>query len=318
MKIIDLVKHTDNTLFSFELLPPLKGGNIESVYKLIDPLIEFNPINVNITYHQQEVVYKKLTNGLLQKKTMRKRPGTVAISAAIKYRYPQLEVVPHLICGGFTKSETEYALIDLHFLGIKNLLVLRGDPPKSQRLFRAEPEGHEYAIDLVKQILNLNQGIYQDEELRNKATTDFSVGVAGYPEKHFEAANMDVDLQALKEKVDAGADYIVTQMFFDNQKYFDFVDKCKAAGIDVPIVPGLKPISSMNDLKLLPLVFHIDIPEDLAAGLRKCKTNEDAIQLGVEWTVSQSLELKKYGVPALHYFTIGHTENIREIAQKVF
>jgi methylenetetrahydrofolate reductase (NADPH) len=318
MKIIDLLKHTDKPLFSFELLPPLKGGNIESVYKLIDPLIEFNPINVNITYHQQEVVYKKLPSGLLQKKTMRKRPGTVAISAAIKYRYPQLEVVPHLICGGFTKSETEYALIDLHFLGIKNLLVLRGDPPKSQRLFQPEPEGHEYAIDLVKQIVKLNEGIYQDEELKNKASTDFSVGVAAYPEKHFEAANMDVDLKFLKEKVDAGADYIVTQMFFDNQKYFDFVDRCRAAGITVPIVPGLKPISSMNDLKLLPLVFHIDIPEDLAAGLRKCKTNEDAIQLGIEWTVQQSRELKAYGVPALHYFTIGHTENIRDIAREVF
>jgi len=318
MKIIDLLKNTDKPLFSFELLPPLKGGNIESIYQLIDPLIEFNPINVNITYHQQEVVYKKLSGGLLQKKTMRKRPGTVAISAAIKYRYPQLEVVPHLICGGFTNSETEYALIDLHFLGIKNLLVLRGDPPKSQRLFRPEPEGHEYAIDLVKQIVSLNEGIYQDEELKNKASTDFSVGVAGYPEKHFEAANMDADLKFLKEKVDAGADYIVTQMFFDNQKYFTFVDRCRAAGITVPIVPGLKPIASMNDLKLLPLVFHIDIPEDLAAGLRKCKTNEDAIQLGIEWTVQQSQELKEYGVPALHYFTIGHTENIKDIAKEVF
>ena len=318
MKIIDLLKNTDKPLFSFELLPPLKGGNIESIYQLIDPLIEFNPINVNITYHQQEVVYKKLSGGLLQKKTMRKRPGTVAISAAIKYRYPQLEVVPHLICGGFTNSETEYALIDLHFLGIKNLLILRGDPPKSQRLFRPEPEGHEYAIDLVKQIVSLNEGIYQDEELKNKASTDFSVGVAGYPEKHFEAANMDADLKFLKEKVDAGADYIVTQMFFDNQKYFAFVDRCRAAGITVPIVPGLKPIASMNDLKLLPLVFHIDIPEDLAAGLRKCKTNEDAIQLGIEWTVQQSQELKEYGVPALHYFTIGHTENIKDIAKEVF
>jgi len=318
MKIIDLLKNTDKPLFSFELLPPLKGGNIESIYQLIDPLVEFNPVNVNITYHQQEVVYKKLSGGLLQKKTMRKRPGTVAISAAIKYRYPKLEVVPHLICGGFTNSETEYALIDLHFLGIKNLLVLRGDPPKSQRLFRPEPEGHEYAIDLVKQIVNLNEGIYQDEELKNKASTDFSVGVAGYPEKHFEAANMDADLKFLKEKVDAGADYIVTQMFFDNQKYFAFVDRCRAAGITVPIVPGLKPIASMNDLKLLPLVFHIDIPEDLAAGLRKCKTNEDAIRLGIEWTVQQSQELKEYGVPALHYFTIGHTENIRDIAMKVF
>ena len=318
MKVIDLLKNTDKTLFSFELLPPLRGGNIESVYRVIDPLIEFNPININITYHQQEVVYKKLPSGLLQKKTVRKRPGTVAISAAIKYRYPQLEVVPHLICGGFTKSETEYALIDLHFLGIENLLVLRGDPPKSQRLFQPDPEGHEWAIGLIKQIINLNKGIYQDDELRNKTATDFSVGVAGYPEKHFEAANIDADLKYLREKVDAGADYIITQMFFDNKVFFDFVERCRNFGIEVPIIPGIKPISSMNDLRLLPLVFHIDIPEGLAAGLRKCKTNEAAIQLGVEWAVKQSLELKKYGVPALHYFTIGVTDNIRQIAGRVF
>jgi methylenetetrahydrofolate reductase (NADPH) len=318
MKIIDLLKNTTHTLFSFELLPPLKGGNIDSVYKIIDPLIQFNPINCNITYHQQEVVYKKLENGLLQKKTIRKRPGTVAISAAIKYRYPHLEVVPHLICGGFTKSETEYALIDLHFLGINNLLVLRGDPPKTQRLFTPEPEGHEYAVDLVKQIINLNHGKYQDEELKNTTATDFSVGVAGYPEKHFEAANMNADLYYLKQKVDAGADYIVTQMFFDNQKYIDFVQKCHETGINVPIIPGLKPIVRMNELRLLPLVFHIDIPEELACELRKCKTDNEAYNLGIEWSVNQALELKKLGVPALHFFTIGITDNIRRIAQKVF
>lgn len=318
MKIIEQLKNTDKTLFSFELLPPMKGGNMESVYQVIDPLIEFNPINVNITYHQQEVVYKKLKSGLLEKKTIRKRPGTVAISAAIKYRYPQLEVVPHLICGGFTRSETEYALIDLHFLGIKNLLVLRGDPPKTQRFFRPEPEGHEYVIDLVKQIMNLNHGRYLDEELRNTTATDFSVGVAGYPEKHFEAANMDVDLHYLKDKVDAGADYVVTQMFFDNQKYFDFVDNCRKIGINVPIIPGLKPITKLNDMKALPLVFHIDIPEELAKELRKCDNDEQAFELGVEWTVNQALELKNYGVPALHFFTIGITDNIQQIARKVF
>lgn len=318
MKIIDQLKNTDRTLFSFELLPPLKGGNIESVYKAIDPLTDFKPININITYHQQEVVYKKLENGLLQKKTIRKRPGTVAISAAIKYRYPQLEVVPHLICGGFSKSETEYALIDLHFLGIKNLLVLRGDPPKTQRMFRPEPDGHAYAVGLVRQIMNLNKGKYLDEDLRNTTATDFSVGVAGYPEKHFEAANMDVDMVYLKEKIDAGADYIITQMFFDNRKYFQFVDRCRKAGINVPIVPGLKPITRINDLRLLPLVFHIDIPENLARELRKCKNDQQAFRLGIEWTVSQSQELKKKGVPALHYFTIGISDNIRQIASRVF
>jgi methylenetetrahydrofolate reductase (NADPH) len=318
MKIIDQLKNTSTPYFSFELLPPMKGGDISSVYEAINPLVEFNPININITYHQQEVVYKKLKNGLLEKKTIRKRPGTVAIAAAIKCKYPNIEVVPHLICGGFTKSETEYALIDLHFLRIKNLLVLRGDPPKTQRIFRPEPEGHEYAVDLIRQIIDLNKGKYLDEELQNSTATDFSVGVAGYPEKHFEAANMEVDMQYLKEKIDAGADYIVTQMFFDNQKFFRFVENCRNAGINVPIVPGLKPISKVNDLKLLPLVFHIDIPELLAAELRKCKTDRQAYELGIEWAINQSLELKKFGVPALHYFTIGVSDNIQEIAKRVF
>lgn len=318
MKIIDLLKNTDKTLFSFELLPPLKGGSIGAVYDAINPLLEFDPININITYHQQEVVYKKLADGLLQKKTVRKRPGTVAISAAIKYKYPDIEVVPHLICGGFTKSETEYALIDLHFLGIRNLLVLRGDPPKSQRFFLPEKEGHSFAIDLVRQITNLNQGHYLDDELQNTTATDFSVGVAGYPEKHFEAANMESDLLYLKEKVDAGADYIVTQMFFDNKKYYRFVEKCREAGITVPIVPGLKPITYLNDLRTLPLVFHIDLPEPLAKELRKCKTDKEAYQLGIQWTIAQSAELKQNGVPALHFFTIGISDNIREICSKVF
>jgi methylenetetrahydrofolate reductase (NADPH) len=318
MKIIDQLKNTSTPYFSFEMLPPMKGGDISSVYEAINPLVEFNPMNINITYHQQEVVYKKLKSGLLEKKTIRKRPGTVAIAAAIKCKYPNIEVVPHLICGGFTKSETEYALIDLHFLRIKNLLVLRGDPPKTQRIFRPEPEGHEYAVDLIRQIIDLNKGKYLDEELQNSTATDFSVGVAGYPEKHFEAANMEVDMQYLKEKIDAGADYIVTQMFFDNQKFFRFVEDCRNAGITVPIVPGLKPISKLNDLKLLPLVFHIDIPELLAAELRKCKTDRQAYELGIEWAINQSLELKKFGVPALHYFTIGVSDNIQEIAKRVF
>lgn len=318
MKIIDQLKNPSSPHFSFEMLPPMKGGDISSVYEAINPLVEFNPMNINITYHQQEVVYKKLKSGLLEKKTIRKRPGTVAIAAAIKCKYPNIEVVPHLICGGFTKSETEYALIDLHFLRIKNLLVLRGDPPKTQRIFRPEPEGHEYAVDLVRQIMGLNNGKYLDEDLQNSTATDFSVGVAGYPEKHFEAANMEVDMQYLKEKIDAGAEYIVTQMFFDNQKFFRFVENCRNAGINVPIVPGLKPISKLNDLKLLPLVFHIDIPELLAAELRKCKTDRQAYELGIQWSINQSLELKKFGVPALHYFTIGVSDNIQEIAKRVF
>ena len=317
MKVIDKLKDTDRTLFSFELLPPVKGHHIDMIYKAIDPLMEFNPLNINITYHQQEVVYKNVSERLLEKKIVRKRPGTVAISAAIKYKY-KITVVPHLICGGFTREDTEDALIDLHFLDMHNLLVLRGDPPKSERQFIPEPGGNEYAVDLVKQIMDMNNGIYLERDLQNPHPTDFSVGVAGYPEKHFEAPNMAADLRHLKAKVDAGADYVVTQMFFDNTKYFDFVDACRNIGITVPIVPGLKPITFMNDYRLLPQTFHIDIPDALSTELEKCKSNEEARQVGIEWGIEQSRELKKAGVPAIHYYTIGVSGNIRKIAEKVF
>lgn len=318
MKVIEHFKKTKSPHFSFELLPPLKGHNIDLIYKTIDPLMEFNPLNINVTYHQEEVVYKKHPSGLLEKKTVRKRPGTVAISAAIKYKYPDVHVVPHIICGGFSNDDTEYALIDLHFLGIKDLLVLRGDPLKSQRVFKPDKDGHANAVDLVKQIVDLNNGYYLDEELENKAHTDFSIGVAGYPEKHFEAPNIKSDLKHLKNKVDAGADYIVTQMFFDNQKYFDFVKDCREIGITVPIIPGLKPITTLNDMKMLPQVFYVDIPEELELELNKCKNNKEAYQVGVEWGIKQSKELVKFGVPALHYFTIGISENVRQIAKEIF
>lgn len=318
MKIIEHINESKNPLFSFELLPPLKGHKISSIYKTIDNLIEFNPNNVNITYHQEEVVYKKRENGLLERKTIRKRPGTVAISAAIKNRYPDLHVVPHIICGGFSKDATEYALIDLNFLGIHNLLVLRGDPPKSEHIFKPENDGHKYAIELVDQIMNMNKGIYLDEELENITPTDFSVGVAGYPEKHIEAPNIKTDLKYLKQKIDAGADYIVTQMFFDNQHYFNFVDLCRKEGIKVPIIPGIKPISTLNDIQLLPKVFNIDIPNDLMKELDKCSTNKEAFQVGIEWGIQQSKELIEFGVPGLHYFTIGISDNIRQIAKEIF
>ena len=317
MKVIDKIRGTSETLFSFELLPPVKGHRIDNIYKTIDPLMEFNPLNINITYHQQEVVYKNVSDRLLEKKIVRKRPGTVAISAAIKYKY-KITVVPHLICGGFSKEETEDALIDLHFLGMNNLLVLRGDPPKGERRFIPEPGGNEYAVDLVRQIMDMNQGIYLEKDLQNPHPTDFSVGVAGYPEKHFEAPNMSSDLRYLKAKVDAGADYIVTQMFFDNRKFFDFVDACRAIGITVPIIPGLKPITFLNDFRLLPQTFHIDIPDELSSELELCKTTDEARQIGVEWAIKQSKELKKAGVPVIHYYTIGLSENIRQIASEVF
>lgn len=317
VKAIERIRNTKETLFSFELLPPVKGHSIEKLYNAIDPLMEFNPLNINITYHQQEVVYKKIDRKLMEKNVVRKRPGTVAISAAIKYRY-KITVVPHLICGGFTREETEDALIDLHFLGMSNLLVLRGDPPKGEKRFIPEEDGNAHAIDLVMQIMNMNKGIYLEEGLQNATATDFSVGVAGYPEKHFEAPNMQTDLHYLKAKVDAGADYIVTQMFFDNQRYFDFVAACRETGITVPIIPGIKPITYLNDLNLLPQTFSVDIPQDLVCEVKKCKTNGEAKQVGVEWTVMQSRELKAAGVPVIHYYTIGISDNIQQIAKQVF
>ncbi len=317
MRVIDLINKSGHTLFSFELLPPLRGHNISFIYRTIDPLMEFNPSFINVTYHQEEVIYKKHPSGLLEKKTIKKRPGTVAISAAIKYKYPQVEVVPHLICGGFTREETEYALIDFHYLGIDNILALRGDPPKNQRSFTPEENGHAYAADLVKQITALNHGKYLDEEMQNTFSTNFCVGVAGYPEKHIESPNLPCDLHHLKAKIDAGAEFIVTQMFFDNQKYFDFVRACRNEGINTPIIPGLKPIVSMKEINILPQVFNIDIPEDLVKAVQQCKSNEEAFQVGIEWGIQQSKELISFGVPVLHYFTIGISENIRQIAKAV-
>ncbi len=318
MKVIDHLNKADKTLFSFELLPPLKGHNITGIYKTIDPLLEFNPSFINITYHQEEVIYKKHKSGLLEKKTIRKRPGTVAISAAIKYKYPNVDVVPHLICGGFTREDTEYALIDFHFLGINNILALRGDPPKAQRNFIPEKDGHSHASEMVEQIIRMNKGRYLDEEMENTTATDFCVGVAGYPEKHIESPNLSSDLDFLKSKIDAGAEYIITQMFFDNKKYFDFVKKCREHGITVPIIPGLKPITTLHDIRTLPQVFNIDIPEVLVKEIRKCQSNEDAFHTGIEWAIAQSKELIRFGVPVLHYFTIGISENIRQIATAVF
>lgn len=318
MKITDKIGRSGKTLFSFELLPPLKGHNIERVYHAIDPLMEFNPSFINVTYHQEEVVYKKHPSGLLEKKTIRKRPGTVAISAAIKYKYPSVEVVPHLICGGFSKEDTEYALIDFHYLGINNLLVLRGDPPKGIRDFIPEPNGHSYALGLVEQIVRMNHGNYLDDDLRNKTATNFCVGIAGYPEKHLESPNFAYDLKYLKKKVDAGAEFIITQMFFDNRDYFDFVKRCRDAGITIPIIPGLKPVATLRDINILPQVFNIDIPEDLVKSIQQCRTNGEAFEAGIEWTIHQSKELVTFGVPVLHYFTVGISENIRQIASAIF
>jgi methylenetetrahydrofolate reductase (NADPH) len=318
MKVIDLINKAEKTLFSFELLPPLRGHNINGIYRTIEPLLEYKPSFINVTYHQEEVVYKKHENGLLEKKTIRKRPGTVAISAAIKYKFPDVEVVPHIICGGFTKEETEYALIDFHYLGIDNILALRGDAPKNQRTFTPEKNGHAYASSLVAQITDMNKGKYLDDELQNTFSTNFCVGVAGYPEKHIESPNLAYDMKYLKAKVDAGAEYIITQMFYDNQKYFDFVNLCRNEGITVPVIPGLKPICTIREINVLPQIFNIDIPDELVKKIMGCKNNEDAFKVGVEWGIKQSEELIRFGVPVVHYFSVGISENIRQIAKAVF
>jgi methylenetetrahydrofolate reductase (NADPH) len=317
MKVTQHIEQADRTLFSFELLPPLKGEHFGHIEKKIAQLLEFDPAYINVTYHQQEIEYEILSNGLLKKRTVRKRPGTVGISAAIQYK-TGIDVVPHLICGGFTKEDTENALIDLHFLGIDNLLLLRGDPPATQKYFKPEPEGNAYAVELVRQVKKMNQGIYLDEKLVNNHPSDFCIGVAGYPEKHSEAPNRNIDLKYLKEKVDAGADFIVTQMFFNNKKYFRFVKTCRDIGIEIPIIPGIKPISTLKQMLTLPQTFHIDLPDELVSELVKCRSNAQAYEVGIEWAIQQSRELVEFGVPALHYYTMGKADNICRIAKEVY
>lgn len=316
-KLIDIINQSKKTLFSFELLPPLKGRSIDELYKAIDPLIEFDPVNINITYHQHETVYNNRSDGSLEKKVVRKRPGNVALSAAISFRYNKM-VVPHVICGGQTKDEIEDLLIDFHFLGLNNLLLLRGDAPKGQRDFIPETHGHAHTSELVAQVKNMNQGIYLDPNLKNPVATDFCIGVAGYPEKHIEAPNLEIDLKHLKEKVDAGADYIVTQLFFDNSKFFNFVEKCRAIGIQVPIIPGIKPLSTLNDIKLVPHIFACDIPQDYFKELERCKSNQEVKEVSIEWSINQCKELMNKGVPVLHFYTYGISDNVQRIARSVF
>jgi methylenetetrahydrofolate reductase (NADPH) len=317
MKITDILAHQKDCQFTFEILPPLKGQKAQEIFDNIDPLMEFKPPFIDVTYHREETVYKRLDNGLLQEKIVRKRPGTVGICAAIMHRY-DTEAVPHVLCGGFTKEDTENVLIDLNFLGIENVVALRGDHRKGESYFTPQPEGNAFAIDLVLQIQDLNNGRYLDEDLLNHTPTDFCVGVAGYPEKHYEAPSINIDIDHLKAKVDAGADYIVTQLFFDNTKYFEFVDKCREAGITVPIIPGLKPLVTKRQLSILPQIFHVDIPDVLAIEVLKCKDNAAVRQVGIEWCIQQSKELLAAGVPVLHYYSMGKSKNIYEIASAVF
>lgn len=320
MRVTDYLEQAKGkTLISFEVLPPLKGGSMQAIFDTLDPLMEFKPPFIDVTYHREEYVYKRRPSGYYEKASIRKRPGTVGICAAIMHRYG-VDAVPHMLCGGFTRQETENALIDLGFLDVQNVLALRGDARKFEGKFIPEEEGHHYASDLVEQIAQMNQGKYLDDltvtDEGNK--TNFCIGVAGYPEKHFEAPNMELDLHYLKAKIDAGADYIVTQMFFDNQKYFDFVDACRAADINVPIVPGLKPLTKLYQLNSIPRLFYIDLPEDLVKAITAAKDAAGRRQVGIEWCIAQSQALKAKGAPCLHYYTMGDSSTIKAIAEAVY
>lgn len=318
MKVTDHIKNASGkTLFSIEILPPLKGENIRTLFDNMDPLMEFKPPFIDVTYHREEYVYKKKENGLLEKSSTRKRPGTVGICAAIQNNY-KVDTVPHIICGGFSKEETENALIDLQFLGIDNVLALQGDAIKTEARFVADPDGHKYASELLGQIVAMNHGKFLDEDLGNASPTNFCIGVAGYPEKHFSSPNLKTDLKYLKHKIDLGAEYIVTQMFFDNHRYFEFVEKCREAGIMVPIIPGIKPITTKTQATVLPTIFHIDLPDELADEVEKCKDNASVKQVGIEWAVRQSRELMKFGVPTLHFYSMGKSDPIYRIAKQLF
>ena len=305
------------TLFSFEIIPPQKGKSIQELYDNIDPLMEFKPPFIDVTTSREEFVYIDKGNGLLDKKLTRMRPGTLGICASIKHKY-NVDTIPHVLCGGFTKEETEYLLVDCHYLGIDNVMALRGDAMKDEKYFIPKNGGNDYAIDLVKQIKLLNDGKYLHDLLDVDNKSDFCIGVAGYPEKHLESPSLQSDLRRLKEKVDAGADYVVTQMFFDNSKYIEFVDKARAMGITIPIIPGIKPIAVKKHMQLLPQVFRVDLPEDLISAIEKCKSSAEVKSVGIEWAIQQSLELKQAGVPVLHYYSMGKSENIRQIAKAIF
>jgi methylenetetrahydrofolate reductase (NADPH) len=316
MKVSEHISKANQTLFSFEVLPPMKGKSIDSLYEHLDPLMEFKPSFINVTYHRSEQIFKKRQDGTFEKIDIRKRPGTVGICAAIMNHY-QVDAVPHLICGGFSKDETENALIDLNFLGIDNVLALRGDAPKNEKVFIPHPQGHRFAIDLVKQIDNLNNGMYIEDDILEGVRTDFSIGIAGYPEKHFEAPNLEIDVMYTKEKINAGADYITTQMFFNNAKYFDYLEALKTADIHVPVIAGLKPISTKKQLSILPSIFHVDLPTDLSMEIMKCKTDKDVEKVGEDWLVMQCKELIAAKAPVVHFYTLGKPQIVYNVMKRI-
>lgn len=317
MRVIDLINSTDRTAFSFEILPPLKGTGIEKVYQDIDTLREFDPKYINITTHRSEYVYKDLGNGIFQRNRLRRRPGTVAVAAAIQNKYG-ITVVPHILCSGFTREETEYVLLDLQFLGITDLLVLRGDKAKHESVFTPEPNGYSHAIELEEQINNFNKGIFVDGSEMKITNTPFSYGVACYPEKHEEAPNLSTDIYWLKQKVEAGAEYAVTQLFYDNRKYFDFVERVRKEGITIPIIPGIKPLKRLSQLSRIPKTFKVDIPEELTKEVLKCKDDQAVQQVGIEWCIQQCKELIAYGVPSIHFYSVSAADSIKEVAKQIY
>ena len=318
MKVTEHIKNAEGkTLFSFEIVPPQKGQSIQKLYDNIDPLMEFQPPFIDVTTSREEHVYIQKDGGLLERKVTRMRPGTVGICASLMNKY-KVDTVPHVLCGGFTKEETEYVLVDCHYLGIDNVMALRGDAMKDEAYFMAKNEGNNFASELVRQIDDLNNGIYLHDIIDTTYNSDFCIGVAGYPEKHMESPSMQADLRRLKEKVDAGAEYVVTQMFFDNSKYFAFVEAARAMGITAPIIPGIKPVAVQRHLSVLPQVFKLDLPDTLVSDIEKCKDNKEVRQVGIEWAIAQSKELIEAGVPVLHYYSMGKSDNIRAIAREVF
>jgi len=317
MKITDHIKNAKGkTLFSFEVVPPVKGRSIKELYDNIDPLMEFKPPFIDVTTSREEYVYIE-KGGLLEKKMTRMRPGTIGICASISHKY-NVDTVPHVLCGGFTKEETEYLLVDCHYLGIENVMALRGDAMKDEKYFVPAKGGHCYASELVRQIADLNDGHYLNQSIEPHHVSGICIGVAGYPEKHLEAPSLQSDLKRLKEKVDAGAHYVVTQMFFNNDPFLKFVEAARAVGITVPIIPGIKPIAVKRHLQLLPQVFKIDLPQDLIDAVEDCKDNTAVRQVGIEWAIQQSRELKAAGVPVLHYYSMGKSDNIKAIAKEIF
>jgi methylenetetrahydrofolate reductase (NADPH) len=316
MKVTQHIAEAKDTIISFEILPPTKGKSIRSTYEHLDPLMEFKPAFINVTYHRAESVFKKRGDGSFERVEIRKRPGTVGICAALMNKY-KVEAIPHLICGGFSKEETENALIDLDFLGIKNVLALRGDAAANEKFFTPHPHGHRYAEDLVKQIVTLNKGHYMEEDIIDGAKTDFCIGVAGYPEKHFEAPNMDTDIYYLKRKIDLGADYVTTQLFYNNEHYFNYVTKCREHGIDVPIIPGLKPLTNKKQLSTIPRVFNVELPVELSNEMMNAKTDAACDQIGTEWLLHQCRDLLKKKVPVLHFYTLGKPGIVYDVLKQL-